>query len=884
MTTQPRHAIGLGLLLLAAIGGEAQAATLPATTCTSTGATTRTCDLWARPGTLPLPGGATAAVWGYSDSDTGAATVPGPTLIVNQGETVTVNLTNGLPEATALLFQGQALPPDLAGAAASGGTRSYTFVASAPGTYLYEAGLLSNAQHQTAMGLYGAVIVRPTSDGTATGTPILTQAYPDTTTTFDDEALLVLGEVDPALSASPATFDMRNYAPRYFLINGKAYPDTEPVPSAAGRKVLLRYLNAGIQHHSMALLGLRQNFVAKDASLLPEATHDVVAEALAPGQTGDAIVQVPASVTTESRFALYDGNLMLHNNGTAGFGGMLTFVTAGTGTVTTGPVTTGVSAAPSPTNGSVNVLLTATVASTSSTVSAAEYFVDTPGLPGTGTAMSGTFGGPSATVSATLDTTLLAGLTSGIHSLYVRGQDAGGNWGAPSSAVLNLDKAGPVTSGLTLTPNPSNGTVSVALHATGDDSTTGGANVVAAEYFVGAVGANGSGTAMAVNAIAPIVSLDATIAPPVTGGVVSVHGQDAQGNWGAFATITLDVVTGGPVTTGVSAAPNPNNGAVPLNSSSPVVRVTATMTSTGSTVSAAEGFIDVVGANGTGFAFVASDGTWNGASETAYADVPLTTIAQLSSGDHAIHVHGKDAAGNWGGTATTVLVIDKAAPTIGGVTLSPSTMVFGTASISMTVTASDAGTGVTGGQYWIDGTATPPANATAFAGSSATIPTGTLAGGIHTVYVRVRDAAGNWSAVSSTTLTVIRAVNDARSITANTSATQNSDATTAQSVLANDEPVGLAGRTAALASAPVRTSGTGLGTITVTCPGTLGTAATPAIGGNTICTNGRYRVTLSGVGGSGNARRSSKLGTYQFTYSEIVNGVSAQATVTITVN
>ncbi len=330
MTTQLRHAIGL--LLLAAIGGEAQAATLPATTCTSTDATTRTCNLWARPGTLSLPGGATAAIWGYADSDTGAATVPGPTLIVNQGETVTVNLTNDLPEATALLFQGQALPPDLSGATAGGGTRSYTFVASAPGTYLYEAGLLSNAQHQTGMGLYGALIVRPTSDGTATGIPILAQAYPDTTT-FDDEALLVLGEIDPELGKSPATFDMRDYAPRYFLINGKAYPDTEPVPSAAGNKVLLRYVNAGIQHHSMAMLGMRQNFVAKDASRLPAATHDVVAESLAPGQTGDAVVQVPSSATTDSRFALYDGNLMLHNNGAPGFGGMLTFVTVGTGTV-----------------------------------------------------------------------------------------------------------------------------------------------------------------------------------------------------------------------------------------------------------------------------------------------------------------------------------------------------------------------------------------------------------------------------------------------------------------------------------------------------------------------------------------------------------------------
>ena len=53
-------------------------------------------------------------------------------------------------------------------------------------------------------------------------------------------------------------------------------------------------MNAGIQHHSMAILGLRQNFVAKDASLLPTLTHNVAAETLAPGQTADAIATIPA--------------------------------------------------------------------------------------------------------------------------------------------------------------------------------------------------------------------------------------------------------------------------------------------------------------------------------------------------------------------------------------------------------------------------------------------------------------------------------------------------------------------------------------------------------------------------------------------------------------
>ena len=108
-------------------------------------------------------------IWGYSATGaSGTATLPGPVLIVNQGDTVTVTLHNNLSEPTALLFQGQAMVPDLTGVAA-GGTKAYTFTATNPGTFLYEAGLIPGKQHQVAMGLYGALVVKP-SDGTAYGT------------------------------------------------------------------------------------------------------------------------------------------------------------------------------------------------------------------------------------------------------------------------------------------------------------------------------------------------------------------------------------------------------------------------------------------------------------------------------------------------------------------------------------------------------------------------------------------------------------------------------------------------------------------------------------------------------------------------------------------
>ena len=38
----------------------------------------------------------------------------------------------------------------------------------------------------------------------------------------------------------------------------------------------------------------------------------------------------------------------------------------------------------------------------------------------------------------------------------------------------------------------------------------------------------------------------------------------------------------------------------------------------------------------------------------------------LSNGSHTIYVHAKDAAGNWGPTGTTTLVVNKVQPTVSG--------------------------------------------------------------------------------------------------------------------------------------------------------------------------------------------------------------------------
>lgn len=278
-----------------------------------------TIDLCAKTGTLTVAG-STVPVWGYVVKPAGvacanapAASVPGPALEVDEDATVTIRLHNALGEPSSIVFPGQqGIVPDLTGVG-PGSTRDYTITASEPGTYLYESG--RSSARQVAMGLHGALVVRPAVAGQAYGPG----------TGFDSEALLVLSEVDPALNAAPATFDMRAYKPRFWLINGKAFPQTDMIDAAAGDRLLLRWLNAGDTHQTMTLLGAHQRVLAKDGA--PERNpYDAVAETVAAGQTVDAIARVPAGAASGTKLPLYNREMRL-TNGSSFPGGMLTYVT-----------------------------------------------------------------------------------------------------------------------------------------------------------------------------------------------------------------------------------------------------------------------------------------------------------------------------------------------------------------------------------------------------------------------------------------------------------------------------------------------------------------------------------------------------------------------------
>ncbi len=273
-----------------------------------------TVDLCAKAGTATMPDGVTVPIWGFAIKPTGVACgdpavvahIPGPSLEVAAGQPVTVNVHNALGHNVAAVFPGLPIPQDGVGAP-SGGTASYTFTPSEPGTYVYEGGpSIRNAP----MGLYGALVVRPAGGG---------QAYNVTGTAFEREAVLVLSEIDPRLNNDPSGFSMRTYKPSYRLINGAAHPDAAPIGAGAGQRLALRYVNAGLEHHTMAIHGLRQRVVAREAIPL-RFPVDAVAETIPSGQTLDAITTVPAGAALGRRFPLLSRQLRLTN-------GMLTFVT-----------------------------------------------------------------------------------------------------------------------------------------------------------------------------------------------------------------------------------------------------------------------------------------------------------------------------------------------------------------------------------------------------------------------------------------------------------------------------------------------------------------------------------------------------------------------------
>ncbi|MEW6336125.1 MAG: multicopper oxidase domain-containing protein [Acidobacteriota bacterium] len=278
--------------------------------------------------------------WGFANTTGGnvnaRAQYPGPTLILSQGQTVTITLKNALPGANSqnvsIVFPGQSVaavggvPGLLTQEAAVGDPTgvTYTFTANQPGTYTYYSG--TSSELQTEMGLIGAIIVRPTGFD-----PLNPCAYNTPASCYDHEYLFLLSEMAPeihrqvkfygvaSLYAQPIEIDPRvgprnalsDYFSGYWFINGRTAPDTmgmaydpmfptQPyniVPRMhPGETVLMRVVGGGREMHPFHHHGNHALVIARDGRLLesapgagPDLAYNVFTVTNVPGQTVDAL-------------------------------------------------------------------------------------------------------------------------------------------------------------------------------------------------------------------------------------------------------------------------------------------------------------------------------------------------------------------------------------------------------------------------------------------------------------------------------------------------------------------------------------------------------------------------------------------------------------------
>jgi FtsP/CotA-like multicopper oxidase with cupredoxin domain len=213
---------------------------------------------------------------------------------------------------------GSPVEPDLANnsltnSVANGGSITYSFVANKPGTYIYESG--TDPKTQVTMGLFGALIVRPSSGAD--------RVYNTTDSQFtsSEEFLALLSEIDPyqhyawGISASVGqSFDMSKYNARYWLINGRGFPDSiadnyapwlPAQPYGAMARIypqdvshplpaVERFINVGTEEYPFHPHGQNGLVIGRDGNPLKgsggeDLSFEKFAVNIGPGQTWDVI-------------------------------------------------------------------------------------------------------------------------------------------------------------------------------------------------------------------------------------------------------------------------------------------------------------------------------------------------------------------------------------------------------------------------------------------------------------------------------------------------------------------------------------------------------------------------------------------------------------------
>jgi manganese oxidase len=274
------------------------------------------------------------ANWPGLKAKTGTATIPAPLIWAEVGDHLYITLINlGMPSSGLMDFHtihmhGAHVPTQIDGFPESSfgvpmwadfdvlpPTATYFFQPEHPGTQMYHCHI--EASEHVQMGMYGALVVYPSVESlrqagivqiksgrwrvngkiqpqipkTATNRSFV---YNEINTFFDQEYVMLLSDLDSVWHQSVLTggdFNPVDFKPDYWLVNGRAFPDTirphpqTPLPDSnpnltqinyesyvhvkTGARFLLRMINMGYQVVPWHIHGWHFAILGKDANPSP---------------------------------------------------------------------------------------------------------------------------------------------------------------------------------------------------------------------------------------------------------------------------------------------------------------------------------------------------------------------------------------------------------------------------------------------------------------------------------------------------------------------------------------------------------------------------------------------------------------------------------------
>lgn len=221
-------------------------------------------------GMIPQSDGTNVYFMGYS-ANSSSLDVPAQSLVVQQGDTVNITITNTLNRSHSFVIDGVVN----SGSISAGTSKTVSFIANNAGSYLFYDDV--NSPYNRVSGLHGGFAVMPTgsSDELYAGSP-----------KFKKQLFWILNEVDPAWNTRVQNGQTPNTAfkPRYFTINGlsarppgapeysnpardSGYDPRTKLSGYIGDRTLIRCLNAGMCTHSLHWHANHLEYLSKNGQI-----------------------------------------------------------------------------------------------------------------------------------------------------------------------------------------------------------------------------------------------------------------------------------------------------------------------------------------------------------------------------------------------------------------------------------------------------------------------------------------------------------------------------------------------------------------------------------------------------------------------------------------